>query len=110
MEGVNVKFSRLEEDLEDVEVDTVPTPGVSRGRSRKCSWRPAGLVLSIFCLVLIISYNRRDITYKSATLMEKFNQSELVQKSIIADLQKVSSKLNIAWRNLTVLGNNGNLF
>ena len=103
MEGVNVKFSRLEEDLEDLEVENV----TGRIRTRKCSWRPVCLVLSIFCLLLVISYNRRDITYKYATLMDKFNQSDTLQNSVVVDLQKVSSKLNIAWRNLTSLGNEG---
>ena len=106
MEGVNVKFSRLEEDLEDLEVENV-TNVTGRIRTRKCSWRPVCLVLSIFCLLLVISYNRRDITYKYATLMDKFNQSDTLQNSVVVDLQKVSSKLNIAWRNLTSLGNEG---
>ena len=108
MEGVNIKFTRLQEDLEDLQVDSVSRRREGESRARKfvsqCSWRSVLVVLSMFSLLLIISYNRHDINYKYVTLMSKFNISDRVQHSYIADLQKVSTKINLAMRNLTRLG------
>ena len=66
MDGVNFKFSRLEEDTGNLTVEDANMRGA--GKSRKCvgilQWRAVCVALSLFCLSLIISYNRRDINYK----------------------------------------------
>ena len=62
------------------------------------------VVLSLSFLVTIICLNRRDISYKYVTIMERINQSDGLNEQYKVDLQKVSRKLNIAWRNLSVIG------
>ena len=68
MDGVNFKFSRLEEDTGNLTVEDANMRGAGKSRTRKCvgilQWRAVSVALCLFCLSLIISYNRRDINYK----------------------------------------------
>ena len=105
MEGVNVKFTRLQEDLS---LDEIGGAQLEQRRVKKIlstvPWRPVGLVLSLLFLVTMISLNRRDISYKYGAILERMEQSAGLQEQFRVDLQKVSRKLNIAWRNLSVIG------
>ena len=105
VEGVNVKFTRLKEDLS---LDEIGGAQLEQRRVKKIlstvPWRPVGLVLSLLFLVTMISLNRRDISYKYGAILERMEQSAGLQEQFRVDLQKVSRKLNIAWRNLSVIG------
>ena len=105
MGAANIKFNRLQEDLS---LEELGGTQLQQRRVKKINeivpWRAVALVLSLFCLLVVISLNRRDINYKYVTLMARLSQSERLQDQYKVDLQKVSRKLNIAWRNLSVIG------
>ena len=105
MQGVNVKFTRLQEDLS---LDEIGRTQLEQRRVKKIleivPWRGLGVVLSLLFLVTVISLNRRDINQKYVTILERINQSDRLQGQFRVDLQKVSRKLNIAWRNLSIIG------
>ena len=105
MGAVNVKFNRLQEDLSLEEVGGVHLEQ-SRGKKihQIVPWRALALVLSLLCLLTIMSLNRRDINYKYVTILDRLSQSDRLQDQYKVDLQKVSRKLNIAWRNLSIIG------
>ena len=67
-------------------------------------WKALAVVISLFSLVTIMALNRRDTNYKYVTMMERLSQSERLQGQYKADLQTVGRKLNIAWRNLSIIG------
>ena len=100
-----MKFTRLQEDLS---LDEIGGAQLEQRRVKKIlstvPWRPLGVLLSLLFLVTMISLNRRDISYKYGTILERMDQSARLQDQFRVDLQKVSRKLNIAWRNLSVIG------
>ena len=105
MEGVNIKFKRLPEELLiDESGRTQPWQRRVKNLFETVPWRAVTVVLSLSFLVTIICLNRRDISYKYVTIMERINQSDGLNEQYKVDLQKVSRKLNIAWRNLSVIG------
>ena len=108
MGAVNIKFNRLQEDLS---LEEVGETRLEQRRVKKIHdlwsclpWRAVGVVFSLSCLLVIISVNRRDINYKYSAVLARLSQSDRVQDQYKVDLQKVSRKLNIAWRNLSVIG------
>ena len=105
MGAVNIKFNRLQEDLS---MEEVGGSQLEQRRVKKIQeifpWRVVAVVVSLFSLVTIMALNRRDSNYKYVTIMERLGQSERLQDQYKADLQTVSRKLNIAWRNLSIIG------
>ena len=108
MGAVNIKFNRLQEDLS---LEEVGETRLEQRRGKKIpdlwslvSWRAVGVVLSLGCLLTIMSINRRDVNYKYSTVLARLSQSDRLQDQYKGDLQEVSRKLNIAWRNLSVIG------
>ena len=120
MDGGNIKFSRLQEDLtidsddnlandavndEDKEIKQNYVNHSQRGCVRRMiPWRSLLLVMTMFGMVLIISFNKRDINTKYNTIVSALNSSALLQSSYKTELQRVGGKVNIVWSNLSRLG------
>ena len=121
MEGRNIKFNRLHDELdiegdsdevcrdsEPQEQDSQASAG-SRGGGRRTgssvrsSVKSVAVVLGMFCLFLVISYNKWDINNKYSSLMTRLNLSSRVQDNYKTELRKIGSKVNIAWRNLSTI-------
>ena len=119
MEGRNIKFNRLhdeldiEQDSEDVtnrdsetrDQDSRGSVGsISRDKRTGCSSvKSVAVVVGMFCLFLVISYNKWDINNKYSSLMARLNLSDRVQDNYKTELRKIGSKVNIAWRNLSTI-------
>ena len=116
MDGGNVKFSRLEEDL-NIDSDDNLANGVNDGYTeikpsnghRGCvkksvPWRSLLLVVTMFGMVLIISFNKKDINTKYNTIVSVLNKSAMLHNSYKTELQRVGGKVNVVWSNLSRLG------
>ena len=112
MEIGNIKFSRLKESNDEEEAETHTNANSALGRKlvtkrrtlMDSRWKSICVVLAFFSIVLVISFNRRDINYKYGTIVHVLNHSSDVQNSYKSELQKVGAKVNIAWSNLTRIG------
>ena len=121
MEGRNIKFNRLHDEL-DIEGDSdevcrdsepqeqdsqasagSPGGGGRTGSSVRGSVKSVAVVLGMFCLFLVISYNKWDINTKYSSLMTRLNLSARVQDNYKTELRKIGTKVNIAWRNLSTI-------
>ena len=120
MEGGNIKFSRLQEDLNIDSYDNLANDAVNdeeneikqnyvslshRGCVRRMiPWRSLLLVMTMFAMVLIISFNKKDINTKYNTIVSVLNNSALLHNTYKAELQRVGGKVNIVWSNLSRIG------
>ena len=120
MEGRNIKFSRLQEDLNIDSDDNLANDAVNdeeneikqnyvsqshRGCVRRMiPWRSLLLVMTMFAMVLIISFNKKDINTKYNTIVSVLNNSALLHNTYKAELQRVGGKVNIVWSNLSRIG------
>ena len=114
MDGGNVKFSRLEEDLNidsDDNLANVVNDGYTeikpshRGCVKKSvPWRSLLLLVTMFGMVLIISFNKKDINTKYNTIVSVLNKSAMLHNSYKTELQRVGGKVNVVWSNLSRLG------
>ena len=119
MDGGNVKFSRLEEDLNidsddnlanvvnvvnDGYTEIKPSNGHRGCVKRMVPWRSLLLVVTMFGMVLIISFNKKDINTKYNTIVSVLNKSALLHNSYKTELQRVGGKVNVVWNNLSRLG------
>ena len=116
MDGGNVKFSRLQEDLNIDSDDNLanvvddggeikPNNNGSKGCVKKSvPWRSLLLVVTMFGMVLIISFNKKDINTKYNTIVSVLNKSALLHNSYKTELQRVGGKVNVVWSNLSRLG------
>ena len=116
-DGGNIKFSRLQEsqeiDVSEVKT-TIATADGDTGKAHlvksdkkflnKLPWRSLCIVIAMFCMVLIISYNRKDINSKYATVLTLLNHSAALHNSYKSELQKVGGKVNIVLGNLSRIG------
>lgn len=119
MEGRNIKFNRLHDELDieaESEVGAVPeardqdsqgSAGVNKGHRPGCSVmrsvKSVAVVVGMFCLFLVISYNKWDINTKYSSLVTRLNLSARVQDNYNTELRKIGSKVNIVWRNLSTI-------
>ena len=127
MDGGNIKFSRLQEDLtidsddnlandavNDQDTTEIKQNYVSQGH-RGCvrsmiPWRSLLLVMPMFGMVLIISFNKKDINTKDNTIVSVLNNSAELHNSYKAELQRVGGKVNIVWSSLSRIGRLKNNF
>ena len=121
MEGRNIKFNRLHDELDiegesddtsgdpepreqESQASPVSASGIRRtGSSVRGSVKSVAVVLGMFCLFLVISYNKWDINTNYSSLMTRLNLSARVQDNYKTELRKIGTKLNIAWRNLSTI-------
>ena len=112
MEIGNIKFSRLKES-NDHDEESHANANSALGRKLvtkrrtfmdRLPLKSMCVVLAFFSIVLIISFNRRDINYKYGTIVHLLNHSSEIQNSYKSELQKVGAKVNVAWSNLSRIG------
>ena len=124
MESLNIKFNRLHDALHIDGDRAAETPGQgdrgggtrgSRGKGARCTAVPGSagavaVVVGMFSLFLVISYNKWDINTKYTSLMAALNMSHRVQDNYNAEMQTIGAKINVAWRNLSRLDKSQDTF
>ena len=98
-----MKFTRLQDtELTVEEAGAGQGAGPRRGWAR-LPWARLGAAGALFCLLLIVSLNKRDLNTKHAALVAGLNHSAAVQGQYRAELQRLGARLNIVWANLSRL-------
>ena len=117
---LKIKFSRLQEDVSNSDeerpasVHRTRSSDTSIVRRRGClsgeRVRSCCMIAALFCMFLVICFNKREISFNDKHLADMVAQSDSAYDTFKTELQSVGGKVNSVWSNISRLSSRQNEF